>query len=140
MDADTSETERTRQAVQQAQRARATARSATAPSSRQEAAERIRNQQIQDEVKSRVLARAVATATPDALARCESKRILLHGAEADEAMKSRPTRPYPAMFESPHEAAPSFHIDWTLVPGSRDDVLKKEYELRLRDARNRLLR
>ena len=71
MDADTSETERTRQSVQQAQRARATARSATAPSSRQEAAERIRNQQIEDEASSRVLARAVDTATPEAMARRE---------------------------------------------------------------------
>ena len=44
------------------------------------------------------------------------------------------------MFEGPHEAAPSFHQDWTSVEGSRNDPLKKELELRLRDARNRLIR
>ena len=38
-----------------------------------------------------------------------------------------------------HEAAPSFHEDWTLVQGSDRDPEKWEQELRLRDSRNRLI-
>ena len=39
-----------------------------------------------------------------------------------------------------HEAAPSFHEDWTRVDGSGLDPEKWEQELRLRDTRNRLIR
>ena len=47
-----------------------------------------RNQRNMAEIQSRVLARAVATATRDALARRESI-ALLHGSEAAEVMKSK---------------------------------------------------
>jgi hypothetical protein len=46
----------------------------------------------------------------------------------------------PVVLEGPHEAAPSFHEEWTFVPGSKCDPEKWEQELRLRDARNRLIR
>ena len=140
MDRDTSEAERYRQAHHQAQRARCSAkRSATATSSKEETAERSRNQRNMADIQGRVLARAVATATPDALARCESI-ALLHGAEAAEVMKLKPTRRVPVMLAGPHEAAPLFHEDWTSVAGSKSDPLKRELELRLRDTRNRLIR
>ena len=56
-------------------------------------------------------------------------------------MKTKPTREPPdLMLADQHEAAPVFHEDWTLVPGSTRDPQKWELELRLRDSRNRLLR
>ena len=54
-------------------------------------------------------------------------------------MKGRGTLP-DLVVEGPHEAQPSFHDDWTLVEGSRSDPEKWELELRLRDARNRMIR
>ncbi|MDA8584034.1 hypothetical protein N9L68_07355 [bacterium] len=140
MDRDTSEAERNRQAHHQAQRARCSAkRSATATSSKEQTAERSRDQWNMAEIKGRVSARAVATATPDVLARRESIAFL-NGAEAAEVMKSKRTRRLHVMLEGPHEAAPLFHQDWTSVAGSKSDPLKRELELRLRDTRNRLIR
>ena len=89
------------------------------------------------EIQSRVLARAVATATREARS---GPIAFLDGADADEAMQSKPTRPVPVMLEGPHEAAPPFHEDWTIVPGSKSDPEKLELELRLRDTRNRMIR
>ena len=40
----------------------------------------------------------------------------------------------------PHEAAPSFHHDWTIVAGSKSDPLKLELELRRRNTTNKLIR
>ena len=54
-------------------------------------------------------------------------------------MKGRGTLP-DLVVEGPHETQPSFHDDWTLVEGSRSDPEKWELELRLRDARNRMIR
>ena len=123
MDRDTSQAERDRQAHHEAQRARGSAkRSATATSSKEETAER-RNQRNK----------------ADALARRESI-ALLHGAEAAEVMKSKPRRLLPVVLEGPHEAAPSFHEEWTIVPGSKSDLEKWEQELRRRDVRNKLIR
>ena len=66
---------------------------------------------------------------------------LLPAPEAAEVMKSEPTRGYPVVLESPHDAAPPLHEGWTKVPGSSSDVAKWEQELRLslRDARNKLI-
>ena len=50
-----------------------------------------------------------------------------------------PTWLVPVMLEGPHEAAPSFHEDWTIAPGSNSDPAKWELELRLRDARKTLI-
>ena len=60
--------------------------------------------------------------------------------QAAEVDKTKPTRRPPFLFESPHEAAPSFHEDWTIVPGSRFDPEAWEKELRLRDVRNKMIR
>ena len=60
--------------------------------------------------------------------------------QAAEVDKTKPTRLPPLLFESPHEAAPSFHEDWTIVPGSRYDPEAWEKELRLRDVRNKMIR
>ena len=60
--------------------------------------------------------------------------------EIAEVNKTKPTRLPPLLFESPHEAAPSFHEDWTIVPGSRYDPEAWEMELRLRDVRNKMIR
>ena len=117
--------ERDRQAHRQAQRICDSAkRSATATSSKEETAER-RN------------ARSYRSRSVEGTARSIA---LLQGAEADEVMKLKPTRLLPVVLEGPHEAAPPFHEDWTIVPGSKSDPEKWERELRLRDARNRLIR
>ena len=89
------------------------------------------------EIRSRVLAPAVATATREARS---GPIAFLDGADADEAMKSKPTRRVPVMMSGPHEAAPPFHEDWTRVAGSESDPEKLELELRLRDTRNRMIR
>ena len=68
---------------------------------------------------------------------CPKHIALLEGEEAAEAMLSRPTRLPNLILQSPHEAAPSFHEDWTRVEGSAIDPEKWEKELRLRDSRNR---
>ena len=60
--------------------------------------------------------------------------------EADEVMKSRPTRLPHVLLTSPHEAAPPFHADWTIVPDSWSDPEAWEKELRLRHARNKMIR
>ena len=91
------------------------------------------------DIQSRVLARVVATSTPEVLARREPI-ALLPVEEAAEVMKSKPTRRVPVVLQGPHEAAPPFHEGWTIVPGSKSDHLKMELELRRRDLRNRLIR
>ena len=55
-------------------------------------------------------------------------------------MKCYPQRRVPVMLSSPHEAAPPFHEDWTIIDGSSRDPDKWELELRLRGVRNRLIR
>ena len=60
--------------------------------------------------------------------------------EAAEADQTKPTRQCPFLFESPHEAAPPFNNDWTIVPGSRTDPEAWTLELKLRDARNKMIR
>ena len=65
---------------------------------------------------------------------------LLSGEEAARVMESKPTRLPDLMLQSPREAAPSFHEDWTRVPGSSRDPELWEKELRLRDSRHRLIR
>ena len=54
-------------------------------------------------------------------------------------MLTKPTRLPDLVLQSPHEAAPSFHEDWTRVPGSDTDPEKWAQEMRLRDSRNRLI-
>ena len=58
---------------------------------------------------------------------------LLYGEEAARVMATRPTRLPDLVLRDPHEAKPMFHEDWTL----HEDW---EKELRLREARNRLIR
>ena len=55
-------------------------------------------------------------------------------------MMSKPTRLPDLVFESPHEAAHSFHEDWTRVPGSSSDPELWEKELKVRELRNNLIR
>ena len=56
-------------------------------------------------------------------------------------MESRPTRlPPNLVLQDPHEAAPPFHDDWTLVHGSSRDHEKWGLEMRLRDERNCMMR
>ena len=64
----------------------------------------------------------------------------MYGEEAAEVMKSKPTRLPDLVLEGPHEAAPAYHEDWTIVPGSRFDPEAWEKELRLRDVRNKMIR
>ena len=64
---------------------------------------------------------------------------LLDGDEAVEAMLSRPTRLPNLILQSPHEAAPLFHEDWTRVDGSNTDPEKWEKEQRLRYERNKMI-
>ena len=45
----------------------------------------------------------------------------LEGEEAAEVMRTKPTRLPDLVLQGPHEAAPSFHEDWTIVPGSSTD-------------------
>ena len=73
-------------------------------------------------------------------ARRQSNAVL-HGADADEVMMSKPKRLLlPVVLEGPHEAAPLFQEDWTIVPGSKRDLKKLEQEHRRRDLRNKLMR
>ena len=66
---------------------------------------------------------------------------LLDGEEAARAMESKPTRMVPNLvLQDPHEAAPPFHDDWTLVHGSSRDHDKWGLEMRLRDDRNCMIR
>ena len=44
------------------------------------------------------------------------------------------------MLTSPHEAAPCFHEDWTIVGGSSHDPVLWDLEIQLREVRNQLLR
>ena len=55
-------------------------------------------------------------------------------------MDCHPKRQVPVMLSSPHEAAPCFHEDWTIVDGSSHDPVLWELEIQLREARNQLLR
>ena len=70
---------------------------------------------------------------------CPKHIALLEGEEAAKAMRSKPTRLPDLIVQSPHEAVPSFHEDWTLVEGSDIDPEKLEKELKLRDSRNRMI-
>ena len=54
-------------------------------------------------------------------------------------MRSKPQRLPDLVLGSPHDASPMFREDWTIVPGSRKDPEQWEQELKLRDARNRLI-
>ena len=71
--------------------------------------------------------------------KCPAHIALLTGDEAATAMRSKPKRLPDLILQSPHEAVPSFHEDWTLVEGSDIDPEKWETELRRRDSRNRLI-
>ena len=55
-------------------------------------------------------------------------------------MQTKTTRLTDLIMQSPQEAAPSFHEDWTIVEGGASDPGKCEMEQRLWDARNRMIR
>jgi hypothetical protein len=102
-------------------------RSATASSSREEAAQR-RAQRKKADIEGRGVATAI------------KMRPLLPPAEAVEVMKTQPTRcPPDVVLEGPHDATPMHHRDWTIVPGSYHDPEKREQELRNRERRNKLI-
>ena len=71
---------------------------------------------------------------------CPKRIALLQGEEAAEVMRTKPTRLPDLILQSPHEAKPSFHEDWTLVEGSGRDPEKYAQELKLRDERNKMIR
>ena len=64
-------------------------------------------------------------------------------AEVEEIERAKPQRPVPIaadlVFPTPHEAVPTFDVDWTRGGPSGKSVDQWEEELRLRDLRNRLL-
>ena len=59
--------------------------------------------------------------------------------QAAQVMKTKPTRLPSVVLEHPHEAAPPLHDDWTIVEGPRQCPERYARELKLRDARNRLI-
>ena len=92
------------------------------------------------EQRSRTDIEVPEAATAPAIRRPARIPPRLTAEEIAEVNKTKPTRLPPLLFESPHEAAPSFHEDWTIVPGSRYDPEAWEMELRLRDVRNKMIR
>jgi len=95
------------------------------------------------DIPSRVLAREVATATRDSLALVVFQMVALIAegtslAGASEVELAEGAAP--RAVGRPHEAAPSFHHDWTIVAGSKSDPLKLELELRRRNTTNKLIR
>ena len=134
---DADEAERDRQAwVTSWARGTASSRAATAKSSAEEMKQR-RHQRVAATAKQKP---GAATANLTFANESPPHIALLEGEEAALAMLTKPKRPAPDLIlQSPHEAAPSFHEDWTRVEGSGLDPLKWEQELRLRDTRNRLI-
>ena len=137
----TSEGERERQAHNLVVRASCAAqRSATARSAKEETARCSRGQRNMADMQRSSQAGDVATATPEANRGNRGPIALLQGAAAAAVMRSFPIRRVPVMLRGPHEAAPPYHEDWTLIPGSESDPEKKELELKLRHRRNMMLR
>ena len=64
----------------------------------------------------------------------------MFGQEAAEGMMTGPKRMPDIILDGPHEAAPPFDTDWTKVPGSMHDAKLWKQEMRLRDARNKMIR
>ena len=124
------EAERDRQAHVTSLAGTASNRAATAKSSTEEMKRRMAQREAAQKP-------GAATAHLTFANECPKHIALLEGEEAAEAMLSRPTRLPNLILQSPHEAAPSFHEDWTRVEGSAIDPEKWKKELRLRDSRNR---
>ena len=96
-------------------------------------------------MKQRRLQREAATAAKLQQPRsCNSRKVgplaVMEGEEAAPLMQTKTTRLTDLIMQSPQEAAPSFHEDWTIVEGSANDPEKWEMEQRLRDARNRMIK
>ena len=137
----TSEGERERQAHNLVVRASCAAqRSATARSANEETARCSRGQRNMADIQRSSQAGDVATATPEANRGNCGPIARLPGAAAAAVMMSFPIRRVPVMLHGPHEAAPPYHEDWTLIPGSDRDPDKKELEIKLRHRRNMMLR
>ena len=133
---DADEAERDRQAhVTSLARGTASHRAATAKSSAEEMKQR-RHQRVAATAAQKP---GAATAHLTFANEGPPHIALLKGEEAALVMLSKPTRLPDLILQSPHEAAPSFHEDWTRVEGSVLDPVKWEQELRLRDSRNRLI-
>jgi len=65
----------------------------------------------------------------------------LFGEEAAQAMRLRPTRcPPDVVLETPYDADPQYHQDWTIVKGSNYDPEAWAREKQLREQRNILIR
>ena len=96
-------------------------------------------------MKQRRLQREAATAAKLQQPRsCNSRKVgplaVMEGEEAAPLMQTKTTRLTDLIMQSPQEAAPSFHEDWTIVEGGASDPGKCEMEQRLWDARNRMIR
>ena len=128
------EAERDRVAATASSRARGNAyrQSATAKSSNEE----MKQRRHQREAATAAQKQGAATAHLTFGNECPPNIALLKGEEAALVMLTKPTRLPDLILQSPHEAAPSFHEDWTRVEGSNHDPELWEKELRLRDARN----
>ena len=124
-DADGDALERARRAHMEAERdwhahaassTRGTAshRAATAKSSKEE----MKTRRHQREAATAAQKPGAATAHLIFANSCPNHIALLEGEEAAKAMRSKPTRLPDLILQSPHEAVPSFHEDWTLVEGS----------------------
>jgi hypothetical protein len=65
----------------------------------------------------------------------------LFGEEAAKAMRLRPTRcPFDVVLETPYDADPQYHQDWTIVKGSNYNPKAWAREKQLRDQRDILIR
>ena len=140
---DNADLERDRQALMVQARARGNAskRAATAKTSSEEMRQRQRQREAAAAVQRPVLPRRLGAATARLTfdAQCPRRIATLPPDQARIVMQTRPKRLPNLVLQSPHEAVPSFHEDWTLVEGSRDDPAKREQEMRLRDVRNRMI-
>ena len=132
---DADEAERDRQHATSRARGTASNRSATAKSSSEEMKQRRR----QREVATAAQKPGAATAHLTFEKKGQRPIALLKEKDAALVMLSKPKRLPDLILQSPHEAAPSFHEDWTIVQGSDLDPEKWEQELKLRDSRNRLI-
>ena len=111
----------------------ASKRAATAKSSSEE----MKQRRHQREAATAAQKPGAATAHLTFAHECPPRIALLKEDEAALVMLTKPTRLPDLILQSPHEAVPTFHEDWTVVEGSDIDPEKWEKELRLRDSRNR---
>ena len=140
---DANEPERARRAHVEAQRDRATVtrgtashRAATAKSSKEEMKTR---KEAREQAATAAQSPGASTAHLTFANKGPKQIALLKGEEAAKAMATKPSRLPDLILQTPHEAVPAFHEDWTIVEGSDRDPRNWEQELKLRDSRNRMI-